>query len=65
MWCRGSGELDFILVYKNSGERTLGNWIEKRFVCAQFYVLSAVYKMQLLVCKISVPSTAVRSSSPL
>ena len=60
MWCRGSGELDFILVYRNSGEWTVGSWMEKRFVCAQIYVPSAALQRQLLVCKISVRSAAVQ-----
>ena len=60
MWCRGSGELDFILVYRNSGEWTLGSWIEKRFVCSKISVPLAVFKMQLPVCNISVPSAAVQ-----
>ena len=42
MWCRGSGELDFILVYRNSGEWTLGSWIEKRFVCTDFCTSAGV-----------------------
>ena len=46
MWCRGSGELDFILVYRNSGE-----WMA---------VPSAALQKQLLVCNISVPSAAVQ-----
>ena len=58
MWCRGSGELDFILVYRNSGEWKMGSWVEKRFVCAQISVPSAVLQKQLLVCKISVPSSS-------
>ena len=60
MWCRGSGELDFILVYRNSGEWTLESWMEKRLVCAQISVPSAALQKQLLVCKISVLSTAVQ-----
>ena len=60
MWCRGSGELDFILVYRNSGEWTLGSWMEKRFVYAEIFVPSAALQMQLLICKISVPSAAVQ-----
>ena len=60
MWCRGSGELDFILVYRNSGEWKLGSWVEKRFVCAQISVPSAALQKQFLVCKISVPSAAVQ-----
>ena len=56
MWCRGSGKLDFILVYRNSGEWTLESWMERRLVCAQISVPSAIHQKQLLVCKISVPS---------
>ena len=60
MLCRGSGELDFILVYRNSSERRLGNWMEKRFVRAQISVPAAALQKLLLVCKISVPSAAVQ-----
>ena len=47
-------------MYRNSGEWTLGSWMEKRFVCAQISVPSAALQKQLLVCKISVPSAAVQ-----
>ena len=60
MWCSGNGELDFILVYRNSGEWMLGSWMEKRFMCAQISIPSAVFKMQLLICNIFVPSAAAQ-----
>ena len=44
---QGSGELDFILVYRNSGEWTLESWMEKRFVCAQISVPSAAYHIHI------------------
>ena len=48
------------LVYRNSGEWTLGSWMEKRFMCVQIFVPSAALQKQLLVCKISLPSAAVQ-----
>ena len=59
MWCRGSGELDFTLVYRNSGEWTLRSWMEEVCVCTDFCTFSCSPK-QFLVGKISVPSAAIQ-----
>ena len=60
-----NGELDFILVYRNSAEWMLRSWMEKRFVCAQISVPSAALQKPLLVCKISVPSAAFQKQLSL
>ena len=65
MWYRGSGELDFILVYRNSGEWTLRSWMEKRFVCAQISVPLAALQCSCLSVRFLYLQQLSRSSSPL